>query len=111
MKKLMMTAVALAALGTAPAVAQGCGMMSQPASSPAGASSAGGMCGRPAAATQAQAQPGQTSPSKEAGGCSCCRNMAMMQAPNQGMGSMPGMQHNMPSAPSTPPTPDAPKPQ
>ena len=110
MKKLAYTLAAFAAVSISPAVAQGCGMMQ-------GASASGGMmCGRPSttAAQASPAQPGQQG--QASGGCPCCRNMAMMQTPNQGQGtgSMPGMQHNMPSNPNTPPAtpaPEAPRPQ
>ena len=103
MRNLLFATVALTALTTTPAVAQGCGMMGQSAS----ASSAGGMmCGRPAA-TQAQMTTPQPGQPQQAGGCACCRNMAMMQRPGQ---SMPGMQmpeqQPSPSVPGTPSTPE-----
>lgn len=97
MKKLV-TIVTFAAVSVSPVFAQGCGMMGQ------GASASGGMmCGRPSptAAQATPAQPGQQGQS--AGGCACCRNMAMMHTPGQNQGSTPGMQHNMPSTPSSPP--------
>ena len=116
MRLMMLAAVALTALGTAPAVAQGCGMTGQ------GASAAGGgmMCSRPMA-TQAQVtapQPGQQTSS----GCACCRKMAMMQHPMPVMQpipgmqqpapgtqpSMPGMQHQMPGMPDMPEDPPSP---
>lgn len=110
MKKLVYTLAAFTAVSVSPVLAQGCGMTGQ------GASAGGMVCGNRPSTTAAQAtpaQPGQQS--QAAGGCSCCRNMAMMQPPNQGqgMGSMPGMQHTMPSNPTPPasPAPDAPKPQ
>ena len=103
MKKLSLTLVAISAFAAGPAMA--CGMMNQ-------ASAAGGMmCGKPASAAE-----GQSSQTSQAGGCTCCRNMAMMQnTPMQNMpGSMPGMQmpgmhHNLPPAPSAPPAPEPPK--
>ena len=89
MRTLMLAAVAVTALSTAPALAQGC---------------QGGMCGRPNA-TQAQATtptPGQ--PNQPSGGCPCCRNMAMMHSQPQG-GAMPGMNQGQ-----TTPTPETPRP-
>ena len=108
MKKLAYTLAAFVAVSVSPALAQGCGMMGQ------GAGASGGMmCGRPSTTTAqaTPAQPGQQG--QAAGGCSCCRSMAMMQPPGQSQGSMPGMQHNMPSAPSSPaptPAPEMPRP-
>lgn len=78
---LSFAALALALGFTSPASAQMC--------------SAGGMCG---SAAQAQAQsstptpgatPGQSTP-QQAGGCACCKNMAMMQ--QKGGQGMPGME-------------------
>jgi hypothetical protein len=117
MKRLLLTAVSLAALGSAPALA--CPMMQQAAATTtttaqAAPSSGGMMCGRPTA-IQAQAQPSTPQPDQQAqGGCSCCRNMAMMQTPQggqspsmPGMGNMPGMQQ---PTPSPTPAPEQPKP-
>ena len=65
-----------------------------------------------ATAQDAQPQPqgGVTAPPGQAsGGCSCCRNMAAMtqNAPTQGMGARPGMQHGNPGA-ASPATPGSP---
>ena len=115
------TTFALAfAAGFAATPAFACSMMSQAAATTTGSTAAAGamMCGRPTTAAQAQPSvPGmQPAPAQfAAGGCSCCRNMAMMQPqPGQpgGMGTMPGMP-GMPQSPTTPPAPtapDAPKP-
>ena len=61
MKKLMIAAVAVTALGSVSALAQG--------------------AGQPAPGMQPQAQPGQTAQPNQPGGCSCCKNMmqGMMQ--------------------------------
>jgi hypothetical protein len=95
-----------------------CPMTTQASAQTATTASSGMMCGRPMTTAQAQSQPGQsaqgTQPGQQAaGGCPCCRNMAMMQPqPGQSTPGMGGMQHmpgmQMPSAPSTP-TPEAPK--
>lgn len=101
MRNLLFAAVAMTALGAAPAIAQGCGMMGQ------GASAGGGMmCGRPAA-TQAQASPQPGQPGQSGGCCGCCRGMAM-HGPSQGGGSMPGM--HPPQGTPTPEAPPAPRP-
>jgi hypothetical protein len=120
MKKLLFATVALGALISAPAMA--CPMMQQTAaagSTGTQTTQAGGMiCSRPTA-MQAQAQPEMSQPGQQAqssGGCSCCRNMAMMQPPAQSgqspsmpnMGNMPGMQ---PNTPQPTPAPEQPKPQ
>lgn len=115
MRKLKFSLALAAAFAITPALA--CGMMQQAAAtSSAGAAStaaaaAGGMCGRPTpVAAQAQS-PTSQSGQPAAGGCSCCRNMAMTQPrPGQpgampgmgGMDQMPGMQQ--PSAPTAPPS-------
>ena len=115
MRKIAISLAAAAAFTATPALA--CGMMQTAATPSTGTASpaapaTGGMCGRPApAAAQAQS-PTLGQPS--AGGCSCCRNMAMMQPqPGQsggmpgmgGMDQMPGMQQpSAPRAPATPPS-------
>jgi hypothetical protein len=77
------------------------------------------MCAAPTAAAQAQ-HPGQaTQPAlpgqSMAGGCPCCRNMAMMPPqPRQpsAMQDMPGMQEMPQGAPTNPPptAPETPRP-
>jgi hypothetical protein len=95
-----------------------CQMMTEASAQMGTTASSGMMCGRPMTTAQAQGQPGQAAQGAQsaqpaAGGCPCCRNMAMMQPPpgqttpgTGGMHHMPGMQ--MPSAPATP-APEAPK--
>ena len=102
MQRLSFILIAIATLSTTPALA--CGMMQRTAGS-------GGMCGAPAATTK----PGeQAAPATPAGGCACCRNMAMMQTPPGAPGmpgmsmpgmSTPGMKHDMPGMPATPDSP------
>ena len=101
MHRLSLILMAITTLSTTPALA--CGMMQRTAGS-------GGMCGAPAAT----AKPGeQVPPATPAGGCACCRNMAMMQTtPAPGMSGMsmpgmstPGMKHDMPGMPATPDMP------
>jgi hypothetical protein len=83
---LSTTAIGLVLALATPSVAQMCG----------GGSGGAAMCGM---STQAQAQsappapnasPDQTAP-QQAGGCACCRNMAMMRGGHGGM-HMPGME-------------------
>ena len=115
---LALTATVLALAWAAPAAAQMCGGSPSTTGATASATTAGGgmMCGMgQRAATDPMAEPSTPSQSpRAAGGCPCCRNMAMMQPqPGQstpgmggGMHHMPGMQ--MPDAPSTP-SPETPK--
>ena len=79
---LSVGAVAIALGFVTPASAQMCG-------------GAGGMCGGSMTPAQAQSStpapmttPGQSTP-QQAGGCACCKNMAMMRS--QGGQGMPGM--------------------
>jgi hypothetical protein len=95
-----------------------CPMMTQASAQTGTTASSGMMCGRPLTTAQAQAQPGQSTQGAQstqptAGGCPCCRNMAMMQPqPGQSTPGMGGMQHmpgmQMPGAPATP-APETPK--
>ena len=111
MRKLSIAIAAAAGFAATPALA--CSMMNQASATTGSTSASAMMCG--AAPAQAQATPGQAVPTpapnaSTAGGCPCCRNMAMMQPrPGQpgGMGNMPGMQHDMQGAP---PAPEAAKP-
>ena len=116
MSKLTIALSVATAFAATPVIA--CPMMTQASAQMGSTTSAGTMCARPVTTAQAQSQPGQFTqgaPSTQptAGGCPCCRNMAMMQPqPGQsipgmgGMHQMPGMQQT-PSAPS--PAPEAPR--
>lgn len=123
---LALTAALAALAWAAPASAQMCG--GSPSTTGATANGGGmcGMTGRSATASDPMASPGQQQGQRAAGGCPCCRNMAMMQGGMGGMmgggsgsdsgssgGGMGGMQ--MPSQPSTPQTtpgaPETPRPQ
>ena len=102
---LALTATVLALAWAAPASAQMCG--GSPSTTGASATTAGGgmMCGMgQRAATDPMAEPSTPSQGQRAaGGCPCCRNMAMMQG---GMGGMMGGGQR-PAQPSTP-TPSTP---
>jgi hypothetical protein len=109
------------AAGFAASPAFACPMMNQ-ASAQTGSAAGSMKCGRAMPTAQIGSQPGQsTQPGQQAaGGCACCRNMAMMQPqPGQGSGGMGGMGHQMPgmhempgmlaSPPSGNSAPEAPK--
>ena len=107
---LALTATVLALAWAAPANAQMCGGGQTTGSIASTPASGGGMCGSMsrAAATDPMASPNPQA--QQAGGCACCRNMAMMQG--GGMGPMMGggqgsAQPSQPSAPATP-MPDMP---
>ena len=106
MTRVSLILAAAAAFCATPALA--CGMINQAAGS-------GGMCAAPAATA---APGGQAAPATPAGGCPCCRNMAMMtqNSPTQGTPAMPGMSMpgmSMPGMrqemPAMPRAPEAPK--
>jgi hypothetical protein len=111
MRKLTLIIAAAAGFAATPVLA--C-PMHQAATQAAGATAMASpmMCSMPSTTVQAQ-QPGQTTqpaqPGQPAvGGCSCCRNMAMMQPqPGQpgGMQNMPGMQQGAPTSPMAPSPP------
>lgn len=103
---LALTATLLTLAWVAPASAQMCG--SAPAAgSTASTSASGGMCGmmRPAA-TDPMAVPNTPAQAQAPGGCSCCREMAMMQDGTGGM--MNGQQPDQPLEPPAPATPSMP---
>jgi hypothetical protein len=108
MRKLTIALLVATGFMVTPAVA--CPMMTQAAAQTGSTAASGMMCGRPMTTAQAQSQPAPaTQPA--AGGCPCCRNMAMMQPqPGQRMPGMEGMQH-MPGMqmPGAPPAPEPPK--
>jgi hypothetical protein len=98
---LVLTATVLSLAWAVPASAQMCG--AAPATgSTASAPTSSGMCGmmRPAA-TDPSTAPSTPPQGQAAGGCSCCRNMAMMQG---GMGGMMGGGAQRPATPSAPQT-------
>ena len=100
---LALTATVLALAWAAPAAAQMCGGSPSTTGATASAPATGGgmMCGMgQRAATDPMAEPSTPSQGQRAaGGCPCCRNMAMMQG---GMGGMMGGGAERPAAPSTP---------
>ncbi len=113
---LALTATVLALAWAAPASAQTCGGSPSTIGATASAPATGGgmMCGMgQRAATDPMAEPSTPSQGQRAaGGCPCCRNMAMMQG---GMGGMMGGGQRpaqpstpMPSTPAQPSMPDMP---
>ena len=117
---LALTATVLSLAWAVPASAQMCG--AAPATgSTASAPTSSGMCGmmRPAA-TDPSTAPSTPPQGQAAGGCPCCRNMAMMQG---GMGGMMGggaqrppqqpsaPSQSMPGMPGMGETPQTPRPQ
>jgi hypothetical protein len=122
---LALSATVLALAWAAPASAQMCGGSPSTTGATASAPAGGGMCGmmgRSAQASDPMATPSPQPGQRAAGGCPCCRMMAMMQGGQSGGmggmmgGGMGGMQ--MPSQPQTPQTtpgapetPQTPRPQ
>jgi hypothetical protein len=120
---LALTATVLALAWAAPASAQMCGG-GQTTGSTATAPAPGGgmMCGMMgrAAASHPMAEPSTPSQAQRAGGCPCCRNMAMMQGGMSGMmgggAQRPPQQpsapsQDMPGMPGMGETPQTPRPQ
>src|SRR5215203_4347513 len=86
---LALSATVLVLAWAAPASAQMCGGSPSTTGATASAPAGGGMCGmrgRSAQASDPMATPAPQQ-SQRAGGCACCRNMAMTQG---GMGGMMG---------------------
>jgi hypothetical protein len=91
---LALTATVLALAWAAPASAQMCGGSPSTTGATASAQAGGGMCGmmgRSAQASDPMATPSPQQGQRAAGGCPCCRMMAMMQGgQGGGMGGMMG---------------------
>jgi hypothetical protein len=115
---LALTVTVLALAWTAPASAMCGGSPSTTGTTASPPATGGGMMcgmGQRAAATDPMAEPSTPSQGQRAaGGCPCCRNMAMMQGGGmRGMmgggssGGMGGMQMPSASQPSTPQSPGA----
>jgi hypothetical protein len=115
---LALTATVLALAWTAPANAQMCGA-GQTTGSTASTSGGGMMCGMMGrTAADPMAERSQSQQGQQAGGCPCCRNMAMMQGGMMGGGTQrPSQQPSTPATPQTPSmpgmqeTPQTPRPQ
>ena len=83
---LLLAAVIFAGAGSNPALAQMCGGAQTTAQAQSAASNS--MCAMGAMAAPAAGQ--QQTQAQPSSGCSCCKNMAMMQEPAGGQGAMDG---------------------